>query len=120
MLEDPNHRLGGDVHVRLGVDTTRDRETNELEPGVPMLARFGIAAGRNDTALHPPHPGIDKDGRGQRLGRQLVLREVPQDRCRIQEDHAPTLKTATRHHLWQLIDTPKGEARLDRQRQELK
>ena len=84
------HRLGGDVHMGLGVDASRNGESHQLELGPAMVACVGIAACAHNPALHGANARIQIELGGQGLCGELDLRHAGVEATRIEEYCVPS------------------------------
>ena len=89
---------GGDhADVVVGVYAARNGQTQQFERGVTVLVRLGVAVGEDRADLHAADACFEVELYGQRLGDELLLRQVGQHPFRIDEDGVAAGRPLVRH-----------------------
>lgn len=96
-------RLRHDVHMGLRIDAAWDGQPRELEGRMAIFACLGIPPSADDASFHTPHTRVQVQLCGQRLRRELLLRDVGTKRLSTEKDAV----TANRAH--------DGDAPIDQQ-----
>ena len=86
LLVQVDDSVSNDVQVSVGINTTRNGQTDGLQLGMMILTGDNVTASGDDAALHGTDAGVDVQSSCQSLSGELSLSQVGQEATCVDED----------------------------------